>query len=369
MRLSRYVLLAFASALLLQARGVARADEVDDYVRGEMRRRHTPAVALLVMRDGRVLKQKAYGLANVELNVPASEETLFQIASITKTFTAVGIMSLVEEGKFSLDDGVRKILPTLPASWGGVKIRHLLSHTSGLPDVSLGDDTDAVIAETRPEALKKLARMPFKSRPGAKWSYNETGYVLLGMIIEKVSGLSYEEFMARRFFRPLGMTRTIFGDDRAVVAGRASMYTRYERQADEAPSPEGLWTYRNIYPSYTYMGAGLNTNVSDLSKWDAALSEGRILKPQTLEEMWRPVRLNDGRVFHLEKNLAYSNGWLVYELPGHRAVGHSGSDATSYIRFLDDRLTVAVLTNCQGADPDSLALGVAAFYIPALGRD
>ena len=369
MRLRLCVLLSVALSLPPQARGVARADEVDDYVRGEMRRRHIPAAAVLVMRDGRVLKQKAYGLASVELGVNASEETLFQIASITKTFTAVGIMSLVEQGKFSLDDSVRKLLPNLPASWGGVKVRHLLAHTSGLPDVSLGDDTDEVIAETRPEALKKLARMPFNSRPGAKWSYNETGYVLLGMIIEKVTGLAYEEFMARRFFRPLGMTRTVFGDDRAVVAGRASMYTRYERQSDSAPSPEGLWTYRNIYPSYTYMGAGLNTNVIDLSKWDAALYEGRILKPSTLEEMWRPARLSGGRVFHLEKNLAYANGWLVYELPGHRAVGHSGSDATSYIRFLDDRLTVAVLTNCQGADPDSLALGIAALYVPALGRD
>lgn len=365
----RLFLISVALATLLQASGVARADEVDDYVRREIRRRHIPAAAVLVMRDGRVVKQSAYGLANVELSVPASDETLFQIASITKTFTAVGIMSLVEEGKFSLDDGVRKLLPNLPVSWAGVKVRHLLSHTSGLPDVSLGDDTDEVIAETLPEALRKLARMPFKSRPGAKWSYNETGYVLLGMIIEKVSGLSYEEFMARRFFRPLGMTRTLYGDDRAVVQGRASMYTRYERQTDEGPSPEGLWTYRNIYPPYTYMGAGLNTNVSDLSKWDTALSEGRILKPSTLEEMWRPVTLNDGRVFHLEKNLAYANGWLVYELPGHRAVGHSGSDATSYIRFLDDRLTVAVLTNCQGADPDSLALGVASLYIPALGHD
>ncbi len=358
-----------AAMLVLVAFGAARADEVDEYVRREMLRRHIPAAAVLVVREGRVVKQKAYGTANVELGVPASEETLFQIASITKTFTAVAVMSLVEDGKFSLDDGVRKLLPNLPASWNGVKVRHLLSHTSGLPDVSRGEDTDEVIAETRPEALRKLARMPFKSRPGAKWSYNQTGYVLLGMIIEKVSGLGFEEFMARRFFRPLGMTRTVFGDDRQVVAGRVSMYTRYERQTDDEPSPEGLWTYRNIYPPYTYTGAGLNTNVADLAKWDMALSEGRILKPSTLALMWQPVRLNDGRVFHLEKNLAYASGWLVYEQPGHRAVGHSGSDATSYIRFLDDRLTVAVLTNCQGADPDALVYGVAALYVPALKRD
>ncbi|MBV9926315.1 MAG: beta-lactamase family protein [Acidobacteria bacterium] len=353
----------------LFACALARGDEVDDYVRAEMSKRHIPGAAVLVVRDGRVLKREAYGLANVELNVPAGEETLFQVASLTKAFTAVAVLSLAEEGKFSLDERVRRILPQLPASWGAVTVRQLLSHTSGLPDVSVSEATDEVIAETRPEALRKLARMPFKSRPGAKWSYNETGYVLLGMIIERVSGFGFEEFMARRFFRPLGMTRTVFGDDRAVVPGRASMYTRYVRQTDDGPTPDGLWTHRNLYPAYTYMGAGLNTTVVDLAKWDAALSEGRLLKPASLAEMWRPVRLNDGKVFRLEKTLGYGLGWEIYERPGHRAVGHSGSDAVSYMRFPDDRLSVAVLTNCQGADPDSLVFGVAALYVPALGRD
>ena len=347
----------------------ARGDEVDDYVLAQMRARHIPAAAVLVARDGRVVKRKAYGLANVELNVPAGDETLFNLASLTKTFTAVAVMSLAEEGKFSLDDRVRKLLPGLPAAWDGVRVRQLLSHTSGLPDVSLGEDTDALIAETRPAALRKLARMRPPSRPGARWSYNQTNYVLLGMLVEKFSGLGFEEFMARRFFRPLGMTRTAFGDDRAVVQGRASMYTRYERQTDKGPSAEGLWTHRNVLPSYLHPAAGLNTSVVDLAKWDAALSEGRILKATSLEEMWRAARLRDGRVFRLEGTLGYGLGWLVDDRVGHRAVGHSGGDAVSYIRFLDDGLSIAVLTNCQGADPDSLVYGIAALYVPALGRD
>jgi CubicO group peptidase (beta-lactamase class C family) len=359
-----------AALLLIFAGRPALADAVDDYVRSEMKKRHLPAVAVVVIREGKVVKEKSYGLANVELNVPATEETLFQLASTTKAFTATAIMSLVEEGKFSLDESVRKILPALPLAWNGVTVRHLLTHTSGLPDVVLSEDSDEVIAQTRPEALRKLALMPLRSRPGAKWSYNQTGYVLLGMIIEKVSGLGYEEFMAQRFFRPLGMTHTRFGDDRQVVAGRASMYTRYERQTDEKVSPAGLWTYRNLYPSYLYMAAGLNTTVGDLAKWDVAMTEGRILKPSTLEEMWRPVRLNDGKVFRLDdKTLGYGCGWLVDERPGHKSVGHTGSAATAYIRFLDDKLTVVVLTNCQGAEPDALAFGVAALYVPALAQD
>src|ERR1043166_3400983 len=129
----------------------ARADSVDDYVRSEMKKRHLPAVAVVVIREGRVVKEKAYGLANVELNVAADEETLFQIASTTKAFTATAVMSLVEEGKISLDERVRRILPQLPLAWNGVTVRQLLSHTSGLPDVVVKEDSDEVIAQTRPE--------------------------------------------------------------------------------------------------------------------------------------------------------------------------------------------------------------------------
>jgi CubicO group peptidase (beta-lactamase class C family) len=358
-----------AALLLLCACVPARADGVDDYVLSEMRKRHLPAVAVVVIREGKVVKEKAYGLANVELKVAADEETLFQIASTTKAFTATAVMSLVEEGKISLDERVRRILPQLPLAWNGVTVRHLLTHTSGLPDVVVSEDSDEVIAQTRPEALRKLARMPVRSRPGAKWAYNQTGYVLLGMIIEKVSGVGFEEFMARRFFRPLGMTHTRFGDDREVVAGRASMYTRYEQQTDQKVSPAGLWTYRNLYPTYLYMAAGLNTTVGDMANWDIAMTEGRILKPSTLEEMWRPVRLSDGKVFRLDdKTLGYGCGWLVDERPGHKAVGHTGSDATAYLRFLDDHLSVVVLTNCQGAQPSDLAFGIAALYVPALAQ-
>ncbi|HEX8501866.1 MAG TPA: serine hydrolase domain-containing protein [Pyrinomonadaceae bacterium] len=369
MNLGRETAPAVLLAFLLVAAAPARGDEADDFMRAEMSKRRIPGAALLVARGGRVVKLKAYGLANAELNVPAGEETLFQLASLTKTFTAVAVMSLAEEGRLSLDAKARSLLPSLPRAWGGVTVRQLLSHTSGLPDVSLGDDTDEVIAATLPEALRKLARMRPAARPGARWAYNQTGYVLLGIIVEKVSGVGFEEFMARRFFRPLGMTRTVFGDDGRVVIGRASMYTRYERQSDKEPSPAGLWTHRNLFPAYLHPAGGLNTSAADLAKWDAALSGGRLLKPASLAEMWLTARLSGGRAARLGGTLGYGLGWMVDERAGHRAAGHSGGDAVSYIRFLDDGLSVAVLTNCQGADPDSLAFGVASLYVPALGRD
>jgi CubicO group peptidase (beta-lactamase class C family) len=359
--------LSFVAVLLLLAAPVA-ADETDDYITVEMRKRNIPALALGVLHDGKIIKQKAYGQANVELNVSATTDTVFPLASITKTFTAVAVMSLVEDGKLSLADPARKFLPRLPVSWAGVTVRHLLTHTSGLPDVALDDDLGTYISEMREDALKKLASMPLASRAGVKWEYNETNYVLLAMIIEKLSGLTYEQYMAERFFRPLGMEATAFGDTRELIPHRASVYTHYQiREGKSVLSTGKLWNYQYVYPAYTYAAAGLNTSLADLSKWDLALSAGRVLKPATLEQMWTTAKLKNGRVFRFKgSTVGWGNGWMIDDAPHHRAVFHTGGDASAYARFLDDKLSVIILTNCQGVEPDALLPGVAALYVPAL---
>ncbi|MDT7781073.1 MAG: hypothetical protein QOC99_3585 [Acidobacteriota bacterium] len=351
---------------------VPSEQQLDAYVKGEMRKRHIPGLSLVVLHDGQVVKQKGYGLASVELNVAAAPETVYQLASTTKIFTGTAVMLLVEEGKLSLDERVRKLLPGLPAAWDSITVRHCLTHTSGLPDAVLSDDTDEVIAPTGPEALRKLSLMPLLSAPGEKWEYNQTGYYLLGLIVEKLSGQTFEEFLASRFFRPLGMTSTVFGDSSEVVKGRSSLYTRYVlREGKLVDSPENkIHATRFTYPDYLHTGAGLNSSVSDMAKWDAALSAGRVLKPTSLALMWTAVKLNDGRAFRFDdKTLGYGGGWLVDDTPGHKSVGHTGGDATAYIRFLDDRLSVIVLTNCQGSGPDDIVGGLATLYVPALVGD
>jgi CubicO group peptidase (beta-lactamase class C family) len=345
---------------------------LDAYVKDEMRKRHIPGLSLVVLHDGQVIKRKGYGLASVELSVPAAPETVYQLASTTKIFTGTAVMLLVEEGRLSLDERVTKLLAGLPAAWDDITVRHCLTHTSGLPDAVLSDDTDEVIAPTGPEALRKLSAMPLLSTPGEKWEYNQTGYMLLGMIVEKLSGQTFEEFLARRFFRPLGMTSTVFGDSGAVVRGRSSLYTRYVlREGKLVDSPDQrLRTTQFIYPDYLHTGAGLNSSASDMAKWDAALSAGRVLKQSTLASMWTAVKLKDGRAFRFDDStLGYGGGWMVDDTPGHKSVGHTGGDSTAYIRFLDDRLSVIVLTNCQGAGPDDIVGGVATLYVPALADE
>jgi D-alanyl-D-alanine carboxypeptidase len=344
---------------------------VDAYVRREMRRRHIPGLSLAVLRDGRVIKEQGYGLASVELGVPATAATVYQLASTTKVFTGAAVMLLAQEGRLSLEDPVTKLLPELPAAWSAVTVRHCVTHTSGLPDAALSDETDEVIAPTRAEALVKLAALPFVSRPGEKWEYNQTGFMLLGMIIERLSGVTFEEFLARRFFRPLGMRRTSFGDSFEVVPGRSTLYTRYVLEGGKlVDAPDGrIHTTQFKYPVYLYPGAGLNSTAADMAKWDAALDSGRVLGRPALAEMWTAARLSDGRVFRFDQStMGYGAGWLVDDAPGHKSAGHSGGDATIYIRFIDDRLSVVVLTNYQGAGPDDIAGGVAALYVPALGE-
>jgi CubicO group peptidase (beta-lactamase class C family) len=348
---------------------VPSARELDAYVSREMRKRHIPGLSLAVVRDGRVIKLKGYGLASVELGVPATPETVYQLASTTKIFTGAAVTLLAQEGRLSLDDPVTKLLPELPAAWSVVTVRHCLTHTSGLPDASLSDDTDEVIAPTGPEALVKLAALPFVSAPGEKWEYNQTGYMLLGMIIERLSGETFERFLARRFFQPLGMSATIFGDSTAVVRGRATLYTRYVmREGKLAPAPdERVRTQQFTYPDYLHPGAGLNSTASDMAKWDAALTAGRVLKRSTLAEMWTAAKMQDGHAFRFEDStLGYGLGWMVDDTPGHKSAGHSGGDATAYIRFITDRLSVIVLTNCQGAGPEDIVGGIATLYVPAL---
>lgn len=347
-----------------------QADKIDEYIQAEMQKRHIPALSLAVTQNGKVVKQKAYGLANVELDVPATPETVYQIASTTKTFTAAAILKLVEDGKISLDDSVTKWLPEVPAAWSGVTVRQCLSHTSGLPDIVLDPCTLALVADTREEAIKKLAAMPAPNKPGETWSYNQTGYVLLGMILEKVSGMKFEEFLEQRFFRPLGMTSTRFGDAKEIVPKRASLYTRIQSCGPEGPKlfPDKIQSAQPayVYNPYMHMGAGINTTAGDLAKWNLALDEAKVLKRATLDQMWSAAKLADGNVFRFGGTTGYAHGWAVDDRPGHKSVGHSGGGSTAYWRFLDDKLNVIVLTNLQGSDPDSLAQGVAALCVPEL---
>lgn len=335
-------------------RHAKKIDEIDVAARRFRARNRIPGVALAVVRDGQVIKSSAYGFANLELKAAATPETVFELGSITKQFTATGIMMLAEEGKLRLDDKIRDRLPNLPEAWSGVTLRHLLTHTSGIKNyTNLPAFATGMSREYTPsEIIALVAKLPLDFQPGDKFSYCNTGYYLLGMVIERISSKSLAEFLAERIFRARGMNSTRVNSFTDVVPNRATGYS----WAGDHTTNAALW------PISGRAGAGsLVSTVLDMAKWDAALYGEKLLKRASLEEMWKPVRLNNG------STAGYGYGWGTTEYRGHRLVAHSGGLpgwSSDIARFPDDRLTVIVLTNRDGVEPARLSLQIADLSLP-----
>jgi D-alanyl-D-alanine carboxypeptidase len=337
-------------ASLAQAAG---RDPVRDFVTSYIAKYKIPGVALMVRRQGRVVRAEGYGMANLEHRVPVKPETVFQSGSMGKQFTAMAVMTLVEEGKLGLDDPVSKYLDA-PSRWKGMTVRHLLTHTSGLGDYP--EDFPLQKDTTEDEELKMAMAQKLLFAPGEKWAYSNLGYLTLGVLIHKVSGRFYGDLLADRVFRPLGMTRARIISESDIVPNRAAGYRMID---GEIKNQE--WVAPTVN---TTADGSLYLSVLDLAKWDEGLEARRIVSKASYEAMWSPVRLNDG------STAPYGFGWGIHQAAnGHRLIEHSGSwqGFTTYIaRYPDDRLTVAVLCNMAGATPSYIVHRVAGTYDPAL---
>lgn len=332
--------------------------EVDAYVQRLMARQHIPGVSVAVVRDGKVVLARGYGVANAELGVPAAADTVYQLASVTKPFTATAVMLLVEDGKLGLDDRLTALIPDLPTAWGEVTVRHLLSHTSGIKNLTARKDfAESIRRDFAPRELAgSVASEPLEFAPGTKWDYSNTNYILLGMIIEQVGGRPYGEFMAGRIFGPLGMARTRANDLHAVIPGRAQGYTWDGKELR-------IGEYHSA--SQPFAAGMLVSTVADLARWDAALDAGTLLPRPRLDQMWTPARLSGGEA------AGYGLGWEVGAANGHRTISHGGGIpgfSTQFSRFPDDRLTVIVLANSDAGQASELARGIAGRFVPELAE-
>ena len=353
--MNRCALFSLLLSMVLTAPSV-RGDEVDDYVRVQMKNRHVPGLSLAVVRDGQVVKAMGYGMANVEHSAPATENTAYQLASVTKQFTAVATMMLVEEGKLSLDSKVTEILDGLPAAWSGVTVRHLLNHTSGIKSYTGLKDFFVTARKDydKAELIKLVADLPMEFAPGDRFAYNNTGYYLLGMILEKVSGKDYDAFLRARIFEPLGMASTRLNNLTEIIPNRAQGYAWRNGTLKHG---------EYVSPTQPFSAGALITTVTDLAKWDAALYGDKLLKRSALEAMWAPTKLNDGKMQD------YGFGWEVSPYRTKKRLSHGGGIqgfSTFVERFVDDKVTVIVLANSENARSESIAHGVAEFYVPGL---
>lgn len=322
---------------------------VDDYMKAEMQRQRIPGASLAVVKDGQIILAKGYGLANVEHQVAVKPETIFQSGSMGKQFTATAVMMLVEAGKLNLSDPITKYFTDAPDSWKNITVRHLLTHTAGTTDYPR--DFDFRRDYTEDELLKRAEAIPLAFQPGEKWSYSNLGYVLLGILIHKVSGQFYGDFLQERVFKPLGMTTARIISEADIVPNRAAGYRLVKGELKNQD-----W----VSPSLNTTADGaLYLTVYDMAKWDAALYTEKLLKRSSLEQMWTPVKLNDS------KTSPYGFGWSLGEVRGHHIIEHGGAwqGFKSYIaRYVDDKLTVIVFANLIQANPGRIAHGVAALY-------
>jgi len=358
----------FSAALLgataaLVAPAAARADAVDDLVTRTMAAEHAPGVSVAVLKDGKLVKSQGYGLADAEKKEPATAETVYQLASVTKQFTAAGVLLLVEEGKLGLDDALSKHLPDLPESWRPVTVRQLLTHTGGIPNYTSAEGFVENHFKKGPreytprQVVEIVAAKPLDFPPGTKQEYSNTGYILLGMLTEKASDKPWGEFLKARIFDPLGMKDTRVFELGPTGTRRAKGYTF---------SAEGQKPALVISPSLPYAAGALASTVQDMARWDAALSEGKVLKPESWKQAWTPVALADG------KTAPYGFGWSVDTYRGLPRVSHNGGIpgfSTSIMRFPEQKTSVVVLANSETCDAQSLAQRVAAQYIPEIDKN
>jgi len=330
----------------------ARADEIDDYVTAQMSKQHIPGLSLAVLKDGKPVKVKGYGVSNLELGTPATPDSVYMIGSVSKQFIAAGIVLLNKEGKVGLEDSIAKYLPDAPEAWQPITVRHALTHTSGLTTKALIPGFDPVKPQSDADLIKAAYALPLDSKPGDKHAYSNLGYYVLAEIIHRAAQKPWPQYLQERIFAPLGMNATRTTTLEELVPHRVDGYEWKDGKYRQGGTLIG------VMPSGAFL-----SSVQDMAKWDAALYADEPFSQQQREMMWTPVKLNDGS----EK--PYGFGWIVGKVGQHRQVRHAGTMAgfrAEMTRFVDDQLTVIVLTNVGQALPEGIALGVAALYLPDL---
>jgi CubicO group peptidase (beta-lactamase class C family) len=327
-----------------------RLDEaaVDRVVADEMRRQQAPGLGVAVIKGNTVVLSKGYGMANIEQQVKVTPATMFQSGSLGKMFTAAGVMGLVEEGRMALDSSIRTYLPDAPAAWQKVTIRHLLSHTSGIPDYT-SSTFDYRRDFTEAELAKLAYTMPLEFAPGTRWNYSNSGYVLLGISISRITGRPYWEYLQSRIFAPAGMKTVRILSERDIVPYRASGYqvgaTGFEHQSWVSPTLN------------TTADGSLLLSIDDLIAWNRVVRDRSVLTKASWDAVLTPVTLNSG------KPHPYGFGWFLDTFKGQRVNQHGGSwqgFRTQFTRFEGSDVTVIVLANGGHVFPDIIANRIAA---------
>ena len=329
-------------------------DSINSYILAEMRRQQIPGISVAVLRGDQPLLTRGYGVSNLELGVPASDSTIYQSGSVGKQFTASAVVMLAEQGRLSLDDKVVRWLPEGAGVWDAITVRHLLTHTSGMAEY-----TDSIFDYRKDYNEDQLVRFaasrPLGFSPGDRWAYSNTGYLLLGVLVHRLTGRFYGKVLEDLILSPLGMRTTRIISEADIVPNRAAGYQliggKVKNQEWVAPSLN------------TTADGSLYFSIKDLTRWAVSLNQRRIPDSAALQAAWTPVRLNDGGLY------PYGFGWDLSPQRGYQRIGHTGAwqgFKTAIFRYPEFKLTVIALANLAQAEPGAIAQGVAGILEPAL---
>lgn len=351
------------------ARG--RIVAVEQLVRSEMAARGIPGLQLTIVQHQRILFTGAYGRADVGKSTPVTQQTLFPINSISKAFAGVAAMQLVEAGKLDLDAPIGGYLKGLPASWSGITVRQVLTHSSGLPEIV--DDNARLIDGAGPDsAWARVQAFPLRFEPGTDFAYTQTNYVVIGKIIETLTKRSFSDFVRDRQFDAVGMGHTRFAAPADAAPDAASLYT-YLRLLTKGTETIGversavLLARDEAWPEYLRPAAGVQTTSTDLAKWVIALQKLRLVDQGSLQQLWKPQPLKDGTFHGFSATInGYGLGWPSARRPAHPAITPVGGERAAMFIYPDDDLTVIVLTNLMGASPQTFIDKIASVYIAGL---
>jgi CubicO group peptidase (beta-lactamase class C family) len=349
------------------AQSISTDSLVNTFIREQQTKYNIPGIAVAVISKGQIIKASGYGYINLDNKIPATPTSIFAIASMDKQMTATAIMMLYEQGKLKLENTLDMYFDSIPNFWKTIAIKNLLSHTSGLPDeVSEKFNDRLLIQYTTDELFAYIKKQTPEFKSGEGWTYSDANFFLLQLIVEKVSGISYKEFL-NLMLEPLGMTHTATINPFKVMHERATPYWKSE---DESVIVN-TFRYVDLGPLYNDIG----TSVTDFAKWDNAITSHKLLKQSSYDLMWTPFILNDGRqVSNLVDNHtitaaddSYGYGWVLHQFRGHRRIYHSGYTGTSIFRLPDDSLTVIYFSNLTDEvtdyNADVTAIKIASYYV------
>ncbi|MBC3920499.1 beta-lactamase family protein [Undibacterium sp. CY18W] len=329
--------------------------QIDRYVKSEMQERRIPGMQLAVVKGGKIVLLQSYGLAEIPNAVAVNDQNVFSINSATKSFTGVAIMQLVEDGKLDLSAPVSRYLDGLPVAWQTVTVRQLLTHTSGIPDIISSKIPSLATPQEVDAAWAAIQTWPMEFKTGERYRYNQTNYILLGKMIDRLSGMPFIDFFQQRQFAVAGMRSVGFGDSRDVIPRKAVSY-RYEGQSTN------LKHVVEVFPPFLRTGAGMNSSAEDIANWLIALQQGKLISAAGLKQLWTPGTFNNG------KPTVWALGWPVVRQGDYAAVAGMGGARSAFYVYPDHDLAIVTLTNLAGAEPQAMIDDIAGFYLPGLRK-